>query len=133
MSDVQKLLDEIRKAQRDIYTGIRSGMIAEGEAVMKRSNEEFAPKDEGDLIAESGITVVEEGQNLDKLQVTLHYGGEKSSAYVLPTHEHPGGYDPPTWQGKEVQFKTGGPQYLSKPLLEAENGMIERIASKIKM
>lgn len=129
----QQILKELKRLEEQIYKGVREGMVAEGEAIMKRSNGEFAPRDEGDLIEESGITLIEEGQDIDKLEVVLHYGGPRSADYVLPTHEHPGGYDPPTWKGKEVQFTTGGPQYLSKPLFEAENGMIERIAGHIKL
>jgi hypothetical protein len=129
----KSIMDGIAKARRQMYEGIRDGMLTEGQAIMKRSNDEFAPRDEGDLIAESGVTLEEDGENIESLKVTLHYGGEKTNSYAIPTHETPSGFDPPTWKGKEIRFTTGGAKYLERPLLEAENGMIERIASKVKL
>lgn len=129
----QQIIKELERIERQLYKGIRDGTMAEGRAIMKRSNEEFAPRDEGDLIAESGVTLIEDGQDIDKLQVVLHYGGEKTNAYAISTHETPSGYDPPTWKGKEVQFKTGQSKYLERPLFEAEDGMIDRIAGHVKL
>lgn len=129
----QSMLKELARIQENIYKGVRDGVVAEGEDILYRSQHEFVPIDEGDLFNSGQITVVEEGQDIDKLEVVLSYGDEKTGAYALTVHETPSGYDPPTWKGKEVQFETGGPQYLSRPLLEAENGMIERIASHVKL
>lgn len=130
---VQSMLNELKRIEEKIYKGVREGMVAEGEDIMYRSQHEFVPIDEGDLFNSGQITVVEEGRDIDKLEVVLSYGDEKTNAYAIVVHETPSGYDPPTWKGKEVQFETGGPQYLSKPLFEAENGMIERIAGHIKL
>lgn len=127
------MIKELERLERKIYKGVRDGLIAEGEEILYRSQHEFVPIDEGDLFNSAQMTVVEEGQDIDKLEVVLSYGDEKTGAYALAVHESPSGYDPPTWKGKEVQFDTGGPKYLEKPLLEAADGMIERIASKVKL
>lgn len=127
------MIRELEKVKRALYVQVQLALIEEAEVIMKRSNDEFAPKDTGNLIAESGVSVVESGQSLDDLQVVLHYGGPRSDPYVLSTHETPSEHDPATWKGKEVQFQRGGPKYLEIPLLEAENGMAERVGSKVKL
>lgn len=126
---------ELSRIRTQIYRGIRSGLVSEGEAIMDRSKAEFVPKDEGTLADSGQVTVLEDGGpgNLDGLSIVLSYGDEKTSDYALTVHETPGGYDPPTWRGKEVQFTTGGPKYLEKPLFEAESGMIDRIAEKVRL
>jgi hypothetical protein len=128
----QDLINKLREIERNIYQGVRRGMVAEGEAIMKRSKDEFAPKDKGDLIASGKVTLIEDG-TVEGLKVVLSYGNQSTGVYPLVVHETPSGYDPPTWEGKEVQFTQGGPQYLSRPLFEAENGMIERIASEVRL
>lgn len=133
MSDVDNILKALDKAKSQIYRGIREGLVSEAEEIMDRSKREFVPIREGDLFNSAKVSVNETGQDIDKLEVVLSYGDEKTGAYALTVHETPSGYDPPTWEGKQVQFTTGGPKYLEKPLFEAENGMIDRIAEKIKL
>lgn len=129
---VQSIISNLQRVERQIYAGIRDGLVAEGEEIMSRSNKEFAPEDSGDLIDSSQVVLVEDG-TLEGLSVVLSYGDEKTSQYVIATHETPSGSDPPTWQGKEVKFTKGGPKYLERPLFEAENGMAGRIAKSIKI
>lgn len=129
---VQSMLNELKKIEKKICKGVREGLVSEGEEILYRSQHEFVPIDEGDLFNSAKMAVIEDG-TVEGLQVVLSYGDEKTGMYALTVHETPSGHDPPTWKGKEVKFDTGGPQYLSKPLFEAENGMIERIASHIKL
>jgi len=135
MSDsAQKMIAELHRIERGIYRDVRDAMVSEGEGIMTRSQNEFAPKDEGDLINSGTVSLVEDG-TIGGLEVIMSYGDEKTNTYVLAVHESPSGYDPPTWQGKEVKFNPSGrgPKFLEKPLFEAENGMIQRIASNVRL
>lgn len=128
----QSILAALKRAEENLYRGVRNGLVDEGEDIMERSQREFVPVDSGNLRDSGQVTLSEDG-TIDGLQVILSYGDEKTADYALTVHETPSGFDPPTWEGKPVQFTTGGPKYLEKPLFEAENGMIERIASKIRL
>lgn len=126
-AELDRLLSNARE-------GVKSGLISEGESIMDRSKAEFVPKDERKLEASGQVTVQGgTGDSLDDFSVVLSYGDDKTAAYALTVHETPSGYDPPTWQGKEVKFTTGGPRYLQLPLFEAEAGMLERIARHVKI
>src|SRR5687768_16649135 len=94
----QKMLNELRRIERNLYRDIRDAMVSEGEEIMKRSQEEFVPVDTGNLRDTGQVTLVEDG-TIDGLQVVLSYGDEKTGIYPVVVHETPSGYDPPTWQG----------------------------------
>lgn len=123
-------LDRLLAGARE---SVKSGLVSEGESIMVRSKAEFVPRDEGNLAASGQVTVEGETGPLDDFLVIMSYGDDKTAAYALTVHETPSGYDPPTWQGKEVTFTTGGPRYLQLPLFEAEAGMLERIADRVKL
>lgn len=125
-AELDRLLSEARG-------GIKSGLVSEGESIMDRSKAEFVPRDQGNLAASGQVTVEGETGPLDDFLVIMSYGDDKTAAYALTVHETPSGFDPPTWQGKEVRFTTGGPKYLERPLFEAEAGMLERIADRVKL
>lgn len=128
------MIRELEKARHSLYTQVRNALVEEGETILERSKDEFVPIDLGPLHDSADITVVEDG-TIDGLQVVLSYGNEKTVAYALAVHEHPSGYSPPSWEGKEIHFQRGGNygvKYLERPLLEAEKGMAERIGQKVK-
>jgi hypothetical protein len=128
------MLAELDRHLAEARRSLQSGIISEGESIMARSKAEFVPKDEKNLEASGQVTVEGgTGSNLDDFSVVLSYGDDKTAAYALTVHETPSGYDPPTWQGKEVKFTTGGAKYLERPLFEAESGMLERIAGRVKL
>ncbi len=60
--------------------------------------------------------------------VTTFVGaGGAAQAYALAVHETPSQYDPPTWVGKQVKFRIGGPKFIEKPTHEAEKGYGRRL------
>jgi hypothetical protein len=91
------------------------------------------PEEYGDLRESKNLVLLEDGKNIDNLSIIMAYGNRTTEDYAVVVHETPSGFDPPTWQGKEVKFTRGGPKYLERPLMEAENGMIDRIAAKVKL
>lgn len=131
-SEVESMLSRLEGIKRNVYQGVRRGLVSEGEAIMERSKAEFVPEATGALKDSGNVTLIEDG-TIDGLQVVLSYGDEKTGAYALSTHETPSGYDPPTWEGKAIKFTKGGSKYLERPLLEAENGMVDRIAGHVKL
>lgn len=130
--NAQQLLTALKNAEQNLYKSVRNGLVEEAEEIMSRSQNEFVPELTGNLKDSGQVTVVEDG-TIDGLQIVLSYGDEKTADYAVTVHETPSGFDPPTWEGKEVQFTKGGPKYLEKPLFEAENGLIDRIAGKIRL
>lgn len=105
----------------------------EANRIMTDSKENYAPEDEGDLIAESKVG--EPFKTNEGISIEMGYGGEKSSPYALALHEHPSKSSPPTWNGKKLEFtKAGtGPKYLELPTFKAVDGMVDRLAADIKI
>lgn len=127
-----EIMKELRRIEKQVYRDLRKALKEEGEDILYVSQHEYVPIAEGDLFNSGKVTVIEDG-TIDGLEVVISYGDEKTAPYALATHETPSGHDPPTWKGKAVQFETGGPKYLERPLFEAENGMIDRIGAKVKL
>lgn len=107
---------------------------------MARSKSEFVPVDLGTLRASGTVKPVKRsGTNYS---VTLYYGGP-SAPYALAVHEHPSEHSPPSWRGKGVEdilavrtripwsLDGRGPKYLERPLLQAMDGMAERLGARI--
>jgi hypothetical protein len=122
---LQRLIDDVPKK-------VASALYVEAELVMTRSKDEFVPVDHGTLKNNGhvGRPVIDS----DGISVELGFGGP-AAEYALAVHEHPSEYDPPTWQGKAIVFQPDGrgPKYLEKPMMEAVNGMADRIASGIDL
>lgn len=68
------------------------------------------------------------------VEVKVSAGGD-DLPYALAVHENPSRYDPPSWQGVDVQFKPAGrgPKFLERPLRDSERGMARRIADKVRL
>lgn len=130
-SEIESMLRRLEDVKRNVYQGVRHGLVSEGEAIMAVSQERV-PEATGKLKSTGQVTLIEDG-TIDGLQVVLSYGDETTGIYPVVVHETPSGYDPPTWEGKAIKFTKGGPKYLERPLFEAENGMIDRIAGHVKL
>ena len=104
---------------------VEKALRAEAEAIMARSKAAFVPVNVGTLKGSGFVNdVVRKGKDVS---VVLGFGGD-AEAYALAVHEHPSGASPPSWGDRPVNFKRGGPKYLSKPMDEAVPGMDNRIA-----
>lgn len=135
-----EIMAKIRKLSKLMRSQIETALVEEAEAIAQRSKDEFVPVDSGKL--RDSIQVIssleqgrsEKGQFTESadISVTISAGGP-DVPHAVAVHETPSDHDPPTWEGKEIKFTRGGPKYLERPLLEAENGLIERIAAKVKL
>lgn len=122
---VDAKIEELKRAKKQ-------ALKVEAELIMTRSKKEFVPVDLGTLRASGMVgNPVEVGDNLT---VTLSYGGA-AAAYATAIHEHPSSATPPSWEGKELTFTkpNTGHKYLERPLNEAQNGLLERIAKRIDL
>lgn len=64
--------------------------------------------------------------------ITVRYGQKYATDYAAVVHEYSSKMDPPTWRGKLVQFKTGGPRYLSRPFNESVGTIWQRLAAHLR-
>lgn len=144
------MLKALRRIAAKVPSVAAAALYMEGERVMRRSKNEFVPVGPpmmGGALKRSGM-VDPPARGLDPEQsgagprdwvVKLSYGGEAMD-YALAVHEHFSEHTPRSWRvamahGKTIQFrlKGTGPKYLEKPLMDAQRGLDERIAEKVRM
>ena len=94
-------------------------LYLEGNVIMTRSKDVFVPVDQGPLRGSGFVETPE--YSAHEASVTLGYGGV-ARKYALIQHEnmdfnHPG---------------QGGPKYLERPVLEAQQGLHTRLARRIR-
>lgn len=129
MSGAADMEARLRDAISQLRERGKSAALSEGQRIMQRSNDEFAPKRTGALIEDSGVELVDTDDN--SIEVVLWYGRDKAKDYTLSTHETPSKHDPPSWKGVAVEFRHGQAKYLERPLRDAVKGMAERLAKDI--
>lgn len=142
LTGISALEARLKEIERSLRDDISAALEQEAEEkIAQRARDEFVPVADGELRdsirvekarVEQGRT--ESGQYTQgaDLVVVITAGGPDID-YAVAVHETPSGFDPPTWEGKDVQFTVGGPKYVERPLMEAENGMAGRIAEKVKL
>lgn len=84
---------------------------------MTRSKEEFVPVDTGLLRSTGRVELMQQGR---KWFVVLSYGGP-ADYYAWYVHENPYAFHP-----------VGQWKYLEQPIREAEPGMAERLAERVR-
>lgn len=97
--------------------GLKAALYQEAELIMGRAKREFVPVDTGALRASGHVQRPEDTSN--GYRVVMGFGGP-SAPYALKVHED-----------LETPHRVGSAKYLETPLLEAENGMLVRIAQRI--
>lgn len=137
ITEISKRLQDIEKSMRDNLSNALETEMQE--RVVDRAKNEYVPVGLGALRdsirldkakVEQGRT--EKGQYTEGADLVVRIiAGGPGIDHAVSIHETPSEYDPPTWQGKDVKFKVGGSKYLEKPLLEAENGLLDRIGSRV--
>lgn len=118
----------------------------EAQAIYDKS-QIYVPRDEEDLarsgqITSTGGAVTKGvGRNIQPRNalgqfgrggLTVSYGRGLAEDYAVVVHEHPSKHDPPTWQGKKVQFTTGGPKYLERAYRERTGNLFSRMAAFLR-
>lgn len=96
--------------------------------VLDNCNTNYAPKDDGDLQASGRVE--RQKREGDTIIAAVVYGGP-DVPQAVPTHETPSKYDPPSWEGKTVNFQPPGTsKYLEHALNDAEIDYLEQLAGK---
>lgn len=123
---VEAMRNALARVGRGFDNAVEKALREEAEAIMARSKAAFVPLNLGTLKGSGFVNdVVRKGKDVS---VVLGFGGD-AEAYALAVHEHPSGASPRSWGTRPVNFKRGGPKYLSKPMDEAVPGMDNRIAN----
>lgn len=133
-SGVNELQDRLFMAHLNALQAMGGAIYLEGQTIMTRSKREFVPVDLGTLRGSGHVEQPEYSGH--KAEVTLGYGGP-AAAYALAVHEHPSVHSPPSWQGKTAEqinwnVAGSGPKYLETPVVEANIGLGQRLARRIK-
>lgn len=135
----QKLVDLTRETKENLSLATQE----EAERIAEISRNERVPVDTGNLA--STIRVISDDSGLKQGRNVLGQftseavvevkiiAGDETTPQALAIHEHPSGFDPPSWEGVNVQFQPSGrgPKYLQGPLDESIGGMAERVGSKV--
>jgi hypothetical protein len=121
----------------DLRTKIDEAQGEEADAILKDSKDNYVPRD-NDTLADSGVVTESKIVTLSgPIEHTISFGGDGSGAerYAVAVHEYPSEHNPASWNAAKdgVHFRRGGPKYLEIPFRKAESGMLERIASKVKL
>lgn len=141
LTGISALQSRLREIDQSIRSSMNSALEKEAEEIARRSRDEFVPVGEGTLRdsirvekarVEQGRTEIGQWTEGADLVVRVVAGGPEIS-HAVSVHETPSEFDPPTWEGKTVQFTKGGSKFLERPLLEAENGLAARIAGGVKL
>jgi len=102
-------------------------LLSVGEEIMEDAKSHYVPVDSGNLASSGRVDPSPSGET-----VTLSFGKDAAHDYALAVHEHPSTSSPPSWRGKQISFKRGGPKYLERPLNAAKSSMSRRVARKVK-
>lgn len=102
---------------------------------------EYCPEAEGKLASTIEVVQSESGlkQGRDEagrfsseaiITYTVKAGGP-DTPHVLAVHENPSKHDPPTWKGKNVNFRKGGSHFLARAFRDSEGDFKTRIGKKL--
>ncbi len=130
MEGLDQLSARLKKSGKLSAQNMAGPLFLEAGLIMTKSQKHFVPTDQGPL--KSSGHVKRPKITSRKATVILGYGGA-ASAYALAVHEHPSSHSPPSWQGVNVKFTTGGPKYLERPVKEARKGFGRRVARHLDL
>lgn len=117
VSGVEALLANLGMFGQAAERAAKAALYQEAETVMTASKE-LVPVDTGALRGSGHVQQpVERGS---RIEVSLGYGGP-AAPYALVVHED-----------MKARHPTGEAKYLERPLLDAERGMLGRIADRIR-
>jgi hypothetical protein len=132
---------KLRSLSADLRSRAESAIDEEADMIVERAKNEFVPVKSGKL--RDSIKKVEgrlaQGRDTrgqftsgSDIEIAITAGGD-DIPHAIAVHETPSPRDPPTWEGKNVNFRVGGSKYLELPLRQAEKGMNSRIGRKLKI
>jgi hypothetical protein len=127
ITGADKIAQNLAAIAKMVPEAAAAALYQEGEQ-LRTESQNAVPVDLGTL--KNSAFVNDPQTDKDGVFVTVGYGGA-AKAYALAVHEYPSSYSPPSWQNG-VQFTTGGPKYLERPLLARAKDMPARILDRIR-
>lgn len=118
LKGTKKMQRAMRNVGGQVSDQAKGALRLEGEQIMTRSKREFVPVDLGAL--RSSGHVQEPVRSGRDVSVTLAYGGP-AAPYAVVQHE-----------SLHFSHRVGGPKYLERPMRDAQKGMAQRLAAKIR-
>lgn len=127
LSGIRQMRQDLVQLKSRLTINSESAIRGEAVAILRDSQDNYVPVDSGAL-RDSGV-VGDIERNGDTISISITY----STPYAVPVHENPSPHDPPTWEGKQIQWHPSGrgPKFLELPLRAAEKGFVERVADKV--
>jgi hypothetical protein len=117
---------------------VGTALYREAQLIMTEAKHRCPVAQDGGTLRASGM--VSEPQYVDDdIIITLSFGGA-AMPYAIAVHEHLSEHSPPSWvkaeqSGHGIHWTTPGtgPKFLEGPLNEALVGMLDRLATRLKL
>lgn len=138
ISDMERA---IKSLSGELRSRAEDAISDEADAIVITAKNEYSPVLSGKLrdSIQKVKSTVSQGRDIggrftsgSDIEISIIAGGD-DIPYAAAVHETPSVHDPPSWEGKTVNFKTGGSKFLELPIRQAEKGMAGRIAAKLKL
>lgn len=127
LKGVRKMRDDLTKLKSLLQRSVEISLENEASTILSNSQKNYVPVASGGLRDSGEVSTVEWSGGV--ATITIRY----TAPHAIPVHENPSQHDPPTWEGKQIQWHPSGrgPKYLEIPLREAEKGFTERTGKRI--
>ncbi len=136
---IEKLKTKLKSISTQIKSNANS-ITHDIAIVIQQQAKEYCPELSGRLVNTIRIedsTGIKQGRNTlgqftseAVAQVSI-LAGDETTPYALAVHEHPSRFDPPTWEGVEVNFTKGGPKFLERALKDHNDDYFENMRKKL--
>jgi len=127
LKGIRKMKDDLTRLRSLLRSSIETSLEDEASSILQNSKDNYVPVASGELRDSGEISAVEWSGGV--ATITIRY----TARHAVPVHENPSQHDPPTWEGKQIEWHPSGrgPKYLEMPLREAEKGMMDRIGERV--
>lgn len=130
LTGVTGMANKIAKVSLNFRGDTLKTVERETSAIADLSQKVFVPVDEG-ILRDSIKATKARRSRLGNIFASVRAGG-LAKAHALPVHETPSQHDPPTWVGKTVKFRRGGPKYIWRAMMVRVQGMNVRLAKGLR-
>jgi len=129
IDNIDKLQQQLRRMPVKTLAAVRVAVNEEAESIRGKSLN-LVPV--GDTVALKNSITVTPAVVKGRTVVGFVGAGGAAIDYAEAVHETPSKHDPPSWVGKTVKFRIGGPKFIEKPANEAKKGFERRIWRRVE-
>jgi hypothetical protein len=127
---VEMLVAKLASIPPELLSNVGVVLQNFGERVLEDSKENYCPIEDpplDNIVLRDTGTVSDVDVSPSGLSVRLSY----NTPYAVTVHEHVSPADPPTWRGKVINFRVGGPKYLERPVAEHSHELAGDVARAV--